>query len=152
MWTHCCDQDMIKTCSHWVGIHWETASPAWRLHWDNYTEIPTGCVIRQCPRVLCVHIYKSVRMLWIWCPCLWQSEACTFSFCFSCLQHQSHLIFREPSEPLISLYSYRTNSCSISHYRGTRLRRPVMYGLSVNVCSTRSSSSIFTTILTQNIY
>lgn len=53
---HCCDQDMIKTHAHTgFGIHWGAVSPAWRLHWDNYTGIHTGSVIRQCHRVQCVH-------------------------------------------------------------------------------------------------
>lgn len=64
------DQD---ACTHWVGIHWGTVSPAWRLHWDNYTELHTGCVIRKCHRVLCVHSYECVLL--IWCLCMWQSRS-----------------------------------------------------------------------------
>ena len=69
------DQD---TCTHWVGIHRGTVSPAWRLLWDNYTEICSGCVIRQCHRVLCVCLCERVCMRLIWCLCMWESEACIF--------------------------------------------------------------------------
>lgn len=58
-----CSQHDQDTCTHWVGIHQGTVSPAWRLLWDNYTEIHTGCVIRQCHRVLCVHSCV--------CVCVW---------------------------------------------------------------------------------
>lgn len=75
--THRCDQDMIKTHAHTgFGIHWGAASPAWRLHWDKYTGIHTGSVIRQCHRVQCVRNCVCVCVLLIRL-CVLEWETCT---------------------------------------------------------------------------
>lgn len=112
------DQD---TCTRWAGIHRGTVSPAWRLLWDDYTEIHIGCQIRQCHGVLhvcvCVRVFDIVplcvriRGLYLWTPC---NTNRTWSW-------------GSPGAPLIRLYSQRTNSSSMSHYRGTPVQTPTAW-------------------------
>lgn len=48
------DQD---TCTHWVGVHRRTVSPAQKLLWESYTEIHTGYVIRLVCVYMCEYVY-----------------------------------------------------------------------------------------------
>lgn len=122
---HCCDQDMIKTHAHTgFGIHWGAVSPAWRLHWDNYTGIHTGSVIRRCHRVRCVHNCVSVFL----CVCFWyrffvcenkKLARSLFCVCVSVSVLASarpfSLEMREPSAHLIGFDSHRAKISCMSH-------------------------------------